>query len=549
MAPKRKTSGVAKAKKAHKKSNDLILSVKDIQQLSQEVLETEKYNNLVNLIAQYAEIKKVLLVEENKQVETTARTLSLTLFKCFEKLIKNDQLSKKKSHDEKKSLVVKWLLNKYDSFKQVIYDFLTIKFAFKSSLQIDLLEICLNMIKLESQHMKAAAKDLFFPTLTYRKLIESLLCSANGDILSDGSNDDFILLEFTDKFIANWDLQFYFVHNLQDTLAEWKTTKTKQELRMVFSKFHTVMKNQILFSEDSEKLEAQQTWVSKLPSTVYKASQFKTNFQKCFNIILSYPLLESQYKSILLILHKRIIPYMAQPQSLMDFLTDCYDVTGDAIIPILALNSLYDLMKRFNLEFPDFYTKLYSLLTPDLLYTRYRSRFFRLCDLFLTSTHLSSNLVASFIKRLARLALAASASGVVIVIPFVYNLMKRHPSCMIMVHNTSFSKPGSYEDPFDINESNPLKTNAIGSSLWELETLMSHYHPNIATLAKIFGEPFRKHSYNLEDFLDWSYGTLLESEKNRRYKTMAALEFEEFDSLFDQKESSETPVYASGWTL
>lgn len=545
MAAKRKNNDASKAKKVPKKNN-LIMAVKEIQQLSQEVLETERYNNLVSLISQYEEIKKVLLVEHDIQVEKTARALSLTLYKCFQKLIKNEQLSKKKSHDEKKALVVKWLLNKYDSFKQVIYDFLNIKLAFQSSLQIDLLEICLNLIKLESQYMKAAQNDLIFPTLTYRKLIESLLTSENGEVLADGSNDDFILLEFNEKFTTHWDLQFYFVHNLNETLAEWKTSKSHQELRAVFSKFYTVMKNQLLFSE--EDLEAQPTWVAKLPSTVYKMPQFKTNFQKCFNVILSYPLLESQYKSILLILHKRIIPYMAQPQSLMDFLTECYDVTGDAIIPILALNSLYDLMKRFNLEYPDFYTKLYSLLTPNLLYTRYRSRFFRLCDLFLTSTHLSSNLVASFIKKLARLAVAATASGVVIVIPFIYNLMKRHPSCMIMVHNTSHSKPGSYEDPFDVNEPNPLKTNAIGSSLWEMETLMSHYHPNIATLAKIFGEPFRKHSYNLEDFLDWSYVTLLESEKNRKYKTLAALEFEEFDSVFENK-TPESSVFASGWAL
>lgn len=246
-------------------------------------------------------------------------------------------------------------------------------------------------------------------------------------------------------------------------------------------------------------------------------------------------------------MHKRIIPNMAQPQSIMDFLTDCYDISDDPAIPILALNSLYELMRKYNLEYPDFYTKLYSLLTPELLYIRYRSRFFRLCDLFLTSTHLSSNLVASFIKKLARLSLGASASGVVIVIPFIYNLLKRHPTCMIMLHNIEGSKAEDYSDPYDYNEKDPLKTNAVRSSLWELETLMSHYHPNIATLAKVFGEPFRKHSYNMEDFLDWSYLTLLDSEKTRKYKTAAALEYEEFDHLFAADDDKK--VYAEGWSL
>ncbi|EGW32994.1 uncharacterized protein SPAPADRAFT_60319, partial [Spathaspora passalidarum NRRL Y-27907] len=334
-----------------------------------------------------------------------------------------------------------------------------------------------------------------------------------------------------------------------ESLEQWKTSKDEQQLRTIVANFYSLIRHGLLYVE--EGIEEQQTWIGKLPSVAYKTT-FKTQYQKCIITILSYPLLPSQYKAILLILHKRIIPYMSQPQGLMDFLTDSYDVGDDAIVPILALNSLYELMKKYNLEYPDFYTKLYSLLTPELLYTRYRSRFFRLCDLFLSSTHLSANLVASFIKKLARLSVAASASGVVIIIPFIYNLLKRHPTCMIMLHNPDKAKSGDYVDPFDNNEKNPMNTRAIGSSLWELETLMTHYHPNIATLAKIFGEPFRKHSYNMEDFLDWSYISLLESESTRRYKTLAALEFEEFDMLFDEADKSEETnkrVLLEGWTV
>lgn len=88
-------------------------------------------------------------------------------------------------------------------------------------------------------------------------------------------------------------------------------------------------------------------------------------------------------------------------------------------------------------EFPDFYTKLYSLLDRSVLHVRYRPRFFRLLDIFMTSSHLPSTLVASFIKRLGRLALAASPAAIVTVVPFVYNLLKRHPSCMVLVHRSS----------------------------------------------------------------------------------------------------------------
>jgi hypothetical protein len=61
------------------------------------------------------------------------------------------------------------------------------------------------------------------------------------------------------------------------------------------------------------------------------------------------------------------------------------------------------------------------------------------------------------------------------------------------------------DDPFDMAELDPMETNAIESSVWELEALQTHYHPNVATLAKIIAEQFTKRSYNLEDFLDHSY--------------------------------------------
>jgi U3 small nucleolar RNA-associated protein 19 len=57
-------------------------------------------------------------------------------------------------------------------------------------------------------------------------------------------------------------------------------------------------------------------------------------------------------------------------------------------------------------------------------------------------------------------------------------------------------------------EPDPMRTRALESSLWEIETLQSHYHPNVATLAKIISEQFTKQQYNLEDFLDHSYGTV-----------------------------------------
>jgi U3 small nucleolar RNA-associated protein 19 len=268
------------------------------------------------------------------------------------------------------------------------------------------------------------------------------------------------------------------------------------------------------------------SFVKNLPSVVSNSKQFQVEFEKKWLFFLNQELSTNQYKSTLLILHKRIIPYMRKPTNLMDFLTDSYDLGG--INSILALNGLFELMKKYNLDYPNFYLKLYSLFDESILHVKHRSRFFRLTDIFLASTHLPSALVASFIKKMARLTINSSPSAVVSVIPFIYNLLKRHPTCMVLLQNDSSDE---YTDPFNNLEKDPLKTNAIDSSLWEMETLQSHYHPNVATLAKIFSQPFKKQSYNMEDFLDWSYNSLLESESTRRMRDEVALEYEPFQNL------------------
>lgn len=561
MAPKRKSvkGGVEpknkKVKTAiHQKEPNTLLSLEELTNLSKEIDESLKFNNLVPLLEQFKLIKTKLIESIDPDVESTARKLSLLLYRNFNKI--NDEIisngnGAKSSASENKKMIIKWLLEKYTTFKDIIYGFIEDKLAGSTSLQLDLLDIILNFIRLESQRKSSTSQVVFFPTQSYKLLTESILNSKNGEILFDGTTDNFIVLEFLDKFQKYWDLQFYFFNNLSEVLNEWKQEKSEKDLQLIFANFLTVLRKGLLFNEKT--LEEEPLWIApnkegKLPSSLYKHTLFKSQFQKSVIAMLSYPLLQEQYKSVLMILHKRIIPYMSQPQSLMDFLTDCYDLTDDLIVPILALNSLYELMKNYNLEYPDFYSKLYSLLTPELLYTKYRSRFFRLCDLFLSSTHLSANLVASFIKKLARISLAASASGVVIIIPFIYNLLKRHPTCMIMLHKEDTES--GYQDPFNSEEKNPLHTEAIKSSLWELDTLMTHYHPNVATLAKIFGEPFRKPSYNMEDFLDWSYNSLLQSEYDRKFKDKnSALEFEEFDKVLDTSNSDSKSLLLEGWTL
>ena len=50
--------------------------------------------------------------------------------------------------------------------------------------------------------------------------------------------------------------------------------------------------------------------------------------------------------------------------------------------------------------------------------------------------HLPAYLVAAFTKKLSRLALTAPPGGLTVIVPFIYNLINRHPHCKMLLHRT-----------------------------------------------------------------------------------------------------------------
>lgn len=242
-------------------------------------------------------------------------------------------------------------------------------------------------------------------------------------------------------------------------------------------------------------------------------SQHKKQAQEAWLAFMHLGLTKEQRKKVLEVMAVSIAPWFTQPELLMDFLTDCYNAGGS--ISLLALSGVFYLIQERNLDYPEFFTKLYSLLDADMLHSKHRSRLFRLLDTFLGSSHLPAVMVASFIKRLARLALNAPPSAIVVIVPWFYNLFKKHPLTTFMMHRVPRTKEEKalqesegVEDPFLPEEKDPMETHAIDSCLWEIVQLQSHYHPNVATIAKIISEQFTKQAYSLEDFLDHSYGSV-----------------------------------------
>ena len=137
--------------------------------------------------------------------------------------------------------------------------------------------------------------------------------------------------------------------------------------------------------------------------SIHASRSYPHGFTQAWIMLLNsfHPLSQEVYKHVLKILHKKIIPGMSQPTLLMDFLVHAIDQGG--IVGILALNGLFTLMVSYKLyvllgikfvnvmicrDYPKFYTKLYTFFDSQILHSRYRTRFFRLTDTFLSSTYI-----------------------------------------------------------------------------------------------------------------------------------------------------------------
>ena len=157
-----------------------------------------------------------------------------------------------------------------------------------------------------------------------------------------------------------------------------------------------------------------------------------------------------------------------------------------------ALKGLFLLLQNHGLDCPKYYTKLYSMLE---LQTRVKhgktslrsifnmdfetkQRFLRLLDLSLRAQTLPSKLVAAFMKRIGRQTIngqVTSVSDTLFCVSLILNLAKRHKRTLRLLTRSKSSLSLGLkldDDPFLADESDPLKTKAFRSSLWEIEILM-----------------------------------------------------------------------------
>jgi U3 small nucleolar RNA-associated protein 19 len=130
-----------------------------------------------------------------------------------------------------------------------------------------------------------------------------------------------------------------------------------------------------------------------------------------------------QSSRVLSILHRSILPHFLQPIQLMDWISACVDF-GESMIfhaghvfnisrwvyltsglqctvridsrsqPVgLVVSNCDWRVIYFSSDYPDFYLRLYAVLDRNILHVKYRARFFRLLELFLSSTSVAFRLL------------------------------------------------------------------------------------------------------------------------------------------------------------
>ncbi|KAF5916464.1 hypothetical protein HPG69_014131 [Diceros bicornis minor] len=356
----------------------------------------------------------------------------------------------------------------------------------------------MKFVQLEGAHPLEKPKwegNYLFPRQLFKLVVEGLLSP---------EEDRSLLLSQFQEYLEHDDIRYHTMQAASDTVAQVATGHP--EVPLVFWNNAFTLLSAVSLPRQESDISNFYVGHTEL-SDKWKVVHLKLPLSLC--------------KKVLVIMHDSILPHLAQPSLMIDFLTRAYDIGG--AISLLALNGLFILIHKHNLEYPDFYQKLYGLLDPSVFHVKYRARFFHLADLFLSSSHLPAYLVAAFAKRLSRLALTAPPEALLMVLPFICNLLRRHPACRVLVH-----RPGGPEldaDPYDPGEEDPAKSRALESSLWELQALQRHYHPEVSKAASVINQALSVPEASIAPLLELTAFEVFERDLKRKGPEAVPLEF------------------------
>ena len=337
------------------------------------------------------------------------------------------------------------------------------------------------------------------------------------------------------EFFTFTDVNYFLLKQLKKTIA---TAVTANKTNILF--LDNVM--QVLEAVDMAGMGEGPRLLTSPTAAPLATAAAKEFFTGAWFAVLKCKINLAQYKRVLVSLQEKVIPFLTKPLHLTDFLLTSYSVGG--AISLLALSSVFTLITKHNLELPQFYTKLYQLFTPEVLHVKYRARFFHLSDLFLSSTHLPQYLAAAFVKRLARLTLTAPAPTIPMVLRFIHNLLHRHPGLVAMLHSAD-AEATVTSDPFDNTCEEPGESGAVGSSLWEVESLQRHALPQVSQAAKdLLEKGLREQELDVSALLEADWADVMDMETKKKVFPNVPTTWEEPQGLRPPKDDVLSEIFA-----
>lgn len=402
----------------------------------------ERVNSILSDRAKVNDI--VDLIEELDGNDTTSVVECIEgLGKIFSRFVKSGECSplgkgrspqkkRKKNAQEAEEIYFTWLNRKY---RVVVGKLLKLLHCSDLAVQEQSLSTLMGLLTAESKKLQENSDRYIFPNEFFLRIVSNL---------TDGSTNMENVIKLFKEHLQYVDICYYLLRNLSRIVSKileaGPQTKGSNRYfgRNVFYLLRQVSVPQseddmnCLFSNPHDSSGHKFGSAQSIDHSVTNLASHRKVFTGAWTSFLNLTLDTDIHRQVLVILHEKVMPHLLDAKILIDFLTDSYNIDG--ITSILSLNGLFVLIQQYNLDYPDFYKKLYSLFDTEIFHLKYRERFFQLADLFLTSTHLPAYLVAAFIKRLSRLAIRAPPFGVALCVTFVGNLIQRHPNCKVLIH-------------------------------------------------------------------------------------------------------------------
>lgn len=226
-----------------------------------------------------------------------------------------------------------------------------------------------------------------------------------------------------------------------------------------------------------------------------KNGKLRRQYQNAWLELVKHELPRDLLKQLVPYLCQSALPVMREGYLFGDFLFRVFNL-GD-VFAILSLEGIFKLIMEHNFEYPDFYQCVYKLIVPSLCYLNSRRKFFSLLDIFLSSTHLPTYIVAAFVKRLCRLTLTAPLVCQEPLLSLIRNLITRHEGVRSLLHRDN---PEIVEgDPYIDTDDDMRECGAMDSSIWEIKTIQKHWYIDVFKKANFVDKGVQR----TESFVRW----------------------------------------------